>query len=327
MSKLKKWILRTGLVLWLACSVYTLSVSFLPGPQGEKGIQGPQGLRGDSGIMRIQGFRGSQGIQGIQGLQGLQGVQGLQGGKGDTGATGLWGLRGRKGEKGERGYSVDLPKLYRQTSPAVVWIGAEYSNDEFTSADWYEISERNKDIPITVKWQGTGFFVSENGLIATAGHIVEDTKTFIVQFQNGSRTYADFVCMENMERCDVGFIKLRSDTKRPYFRFDTKVEIGESLIILGYPWGLNNGIALTQGAMSLVGRSEPFFGVKLVIQVDAASWPGNSGSPVVDMDGECVGILIGGMRGADNFSIVTPARLVELAMQKALAEIGLREAK
>ena len=322
---MKKWILRAGIALWLMCSVYTLSISFLPGPQGKKGVQGPQGLRGDSGIMRIQGLKGPQGIQG---LQGPQGVQGLQGEKGDVGATGLWGLRGPQGLQGERGYSVDLPKLYKQTSPAVVWIGAEYSDDDFLhNTSWKDISERDENIPITVKWQGTGFFVSDSGLIATAGHVVENTETFIVQFQDGSRTYADFVSMENMERCDVGFIKLRSDTKCPYLKLDTKIKIGESLIILGYPWGLNNGVALTQGAMSLVGRSEPFFGVKLVMQTDVASWPGNSGSPVINMDGEVVGILIGGMRGCDNFSIVTPAQLVELAMQKALAEIGLRECR
>ncbi|GAH38617.1 unnamed protein product, partial [marine sediment metagenome] len=41
----------------------------------------------------------------------------------------------------------------------------------------------------------------------------------------------------------------------------------------------------------------------------------------VDMDGECIGILIGGMYGCDNFSIVTPAKLVRIAMCKALAKI------
>jgi len=215
----------------------------------------------------------------------------------------------------------DLPTLYRQTSPAVVWIGAEYDPDSY---DYHYRQWMNNDI----KWQGTGFFVTPN-LIATAGHVVEDTDSFEVMFSDGTRAKADFVHMESLDRCDVGFIQLRSEYRkdRPYFNLDTKVEIGEDLIILGYPWGLNNGIALTQGIMSLTGRSEPFFGIKLVMQTDVASWPGNSGSPVVDMDGEVVGILIGGMRDADNFSIVTPARLVELAMQKALAEIGLRDAR
>ena len=297
-------------------AVHMITFASIPGPQG---LQGPLGLRG------LQGIQGEPGIS----IQGVQGVKGDTGAKGDIGVLGLQGIQGFRGLQGEKGdtWYNDLPKLYKQTSPAVVWIGAEYSDNEFCNADWYEISERDKDIPITVKWQGTGFFVSADGLIATAGHMVKNTKTFIVQFQDGSRTYADFVHMEKMERCDVGFIKLRSDTKRPYFTLDAKFEIGESLIILGYPWGLNNGIALTQGVVSLVGRSEPFFGIKLVMQTDTASWPGNSGSPVVNMDGECVGILIGGMRGYDSFSIITPARLVELAMQKAIAEIGLREAK
>lgn len=217
-------------------------------------------------------------------------------------------------------YRPDLPKLYRQTSPAVVWIGAR-------TVDW--IMDYDPYQP-PIKWQGTGFLVSKNGLIATAGHVTEDTEVFEVMFSDGSRAIADFVHAEDMGRCDVGFIQIRSADlrkSRSYFNLDTEVEIGESLIILGYPYGLNNGIALTQGVVSLSNRSEPFFGTKLVIHADPASYPGNSGSPVIDMDGECVGILIGGMRSADNFSIVTPAKLVELAMQKALAEIGLRDAR
>ena len=216
----------------------------------------------------------------------------------------------------------NLPRLYREVSPAVVWIGAERNLDDYSEQYHQWINEDG------VKWQGTGFFVTPN-LIATAGHMVEDTESFEVMFSDGSRAKADFVHMENMDRCDVGFIVLWSEHRkdRPYLELDAEIEIGEDLVILGYPWGLNNGIALTQGVVSMPDRSEPFFGVKLVVQTDVASYPGNSGSPVVDMDGEVVGILIGGMYGADNFSIVTPARLVELAMQKALAEIGLRECR
>jgi len=273
-------------------------------------------------------------------IQGPQGLQGIQGEKGSIGAKGL------QGEKGDTWYN-DLPKLYKQTSPAVVWIGAKYTNDEFLASDWREVyRKRGKNIPITVKWQGSGFLVNADGLIATAGHVCEDTKSFIIQFQDGTRGEAEFVHMEKMERCDVGFLQITRINKYfdedeyhillkesepienlPYFNLDTEVEIGENLIILGHPWGLNTGIALTQGVVSLSNREELFFGVKLVMHVDVASYPGNSGSPVINMDGEVVGILIGGRYGCDNWSIVTRARLVELAMQKALAEIGLRETK
>lgn len=208
----------------------------------------------------------------------------------------------------------DLPRLYKQASPAVVWIGAQ---QEYWDGD-------------IVKWQGTGFLVSENGLIATAGHVTEGTKVFEVMFSDGSRAIADFIHAEDMDRCDVGFIQIRSADlrkKRSYLKLDTEVEIGEDLIILGYPWGLNNGITLTKGVVSLPNRSMPHFGTKLIIHTDTAAWYGNSGSPVIDMDGECIGIYVGLKVGYDNFSIVTPARLIELAMQKALAEIGLRDAR
>ena len=205
-------------------------------------------------------------------------------------------------------YEPHLPTLYKQVSPAVVWIGAR---DNCYGG---------------LKWQGTGFFVTPN-LIATAGHVTENTEVFEVMFSDGSRAIADFVHMENMDRCDVGFIKLRSDLRkpRPYLRIDTEVEPGESVVILGHPWGLNKGIAITQGIIALSNRSEPFFGTKLLLHTDVASYPGNSGSAVIDMDGEVVGILIGGMYGADNFSICTTGKILELAMQKALAEIGLRK--
>ena len=310
---MKKWILRAGIALWLMCSVYTLSVSFLPGPQGEKGIQGPQGLRGDSGIMRIQGLKGPQGIQGLQGPQGIQGVQGE---KGNTGATGLWGLRGPQGLQGERGYSVDLPKLYKRTSPAVVWIGAEVDPEDY----WEYQYKMGTDI----KWQGTGFLVTPC-LIATAGHMIEYTKTFVVQFQDGSRAKADFVYMENLGYCDVGFIQLQEEYRieRSYLEFDTDVEAGESAIILGYPWGMNETISITSGIVA-ASKHKAYY-TKLSLYADIASYPGNSGSPVLDMDGKVIGILVAGPYENECYSMCTPTWIVKLAMQKALAEIGLRE--
>lgn len=228
------------------------------------------------------------------------------------------GIQGIQGEKGETWYN-DLPKLYKQTSPAVVWIGAEY-DEYYPEEDLY--GHR-------IKWEGTGFFVAPN-LIATAGHVTRDTKVFEVMFRDGSRAIADFVYAEERDRCDVGFIQIRSADlrkKRPYLDLDTEVEIGESVVILGYPWGLNNEINYTQGIISSPNRNEPFFGDKSVMCVDAASYPGNSGSPVIDMDGECIGILIGGRYGNDNFSICTTGKILELATQKAMAEVELREAK
>ena len=204
---------------------------------------------------------------------------------------------------------VDLPKLYKRSSPAVVWIGAKDNNYG------------------DIKWQGTGFFVTSD-LIATAGHVVGDTKSFKVMLQDGTIAIADFIHMENMDRCDVGFIQLRSEhrKKRPYLDLNMDVEAGEGIIILGYPWGSNEMISITSGIVAAPKHSwYPY--LKLSLFADVASYPGNSGSPVIDMDGEVIGILVGGPHENECYSMCTPARLVELAIQKALAEIGLREAK
>lgn len=213
----------------------------------------------------------------------------------------------------------DLPQLYKQTSPAVVWIGAEHDPDMYYSMVV-------NDLP--VKWQGTGFFVTPN-LIATAGHVTQDTESFEVMFSDGTRAKADFVHMENMENSDVGFIRLRSEHRkpRPYLKIDTEIESGESVVILGHPWGLNSGIAITQGIIALSNRSESFFGTKLLLHTDVASYPGNSGSAVIDMDGEVVGILIGGMYGADNFSICTTGKILELALVKCRAFEAMENAE
>lgn len=202
-----------------------------------------------------------------------------------------------------------LPTLYKQVSPAVVWIGAE---DEWSGE---------------TKWQGTGFFVTPD-LIATAGHVVEDTESFEVMFSDGTRAKADFVHTENLDRCDVGFIQLRSEHRkdRPYFDLDMEVKIGEDLIILGYPWGNNIEISMTTGIVAAPKHKWDHY-LKLSLFADIASYPGNSGSPVIDMDGEVVGILVGGPYENECYSMCTPAQLVKFAMQKALAEIGLRDAR
>lgn len=214
---------------------------------------------------------------------------------------------------------VSLPKLYKQVSPAVVWIGAEGDTEYWSHGDDYYARD--------IKWQGTGFFVTPN-LIATAGHVVENTESFEVMFSDGTRAKADFVHMESLDRCDVGFIRLRSEHRkdRPYFRFDTEIEIGEDLIILGYPWGMNTSVSITSGIVAAY-RHEWYPYLKLSLFADVASYPGNSGSPVIDMDGECVGILVGGPYENESYSMCTPAQLVKFAMQKALAEIGLRECR
>lgn len=245
----------------------------------------------------------------------------------------------------------NLPKLYEKVSPAVVWIGAEIGPDDSEYYYDYSLYERN------IKWQGTGFIISSDGLIVTAGHIVEDTETFQLMFSDGRKGRANFAYKEGSETADVGFIQI-TWIERTGLRFwewlnpkvivdlivnnklppepiknlpcvslESEIEIAEEVIIVGYPWGLQETSTITQGIISALNRNIPFFGEKFMLHTDTASWPGNSGSAVFNMDGDVVGILVGGVYECDNYSLCTPAKIVILALDKYEAEKAMKEAK
>jgi len=111
----------------------------------------------------------------------------------------------------------------------------------------------------------------------------------------------------------------------PYVSFADEVRIAEEVIIVGYPWGLQQGSTVTQGIVSALNRNIPFFGEKFMTHTDTASWPGNSGSPVFNMSGDVVGILVGGVWNADNYSLCTPTKIVQAVLAKYQAQKALEE--
>jgi len=246
----------------------------------------------------------------------------------------------------------NLLKLYKEVNPAVVWVGAEIGPDDSEYYYDYSLYERN------IKWQGTGFIINSNGLIATAGHIVEDTKTFQLRFSDGRKGKAKFAYQEDLDVCDVGFIQVTWIERKEGFRIlewlnpkvlidliwnnklppepvknlpcvdlASEVEIAEEVIIVGYPLRLQSSSTITQGIVSALNRNIPFFGEKFMLHTDTASWPGNSGSAVFNMDGDVVGILVGGIYGCDNYSLCTPAKIVKAALVKYQAIKALEELK
>jgi len=246
---------------------------------------------------------------------------------------------------------TDLQKLYKNVSPAVVWIGAELGPNDYEYYKDYELYKRG------IKWQGTGFIISSDGLIATAGHMVENTETFQLRFNDGRRGKARFAYMEDSDICDAGFIQITWIQQKgfhilewlkprlivdliwnnilpeepiknlPHVNLTDKINIAEEVAIIGYPWGLQKGLTITQGIVSALDRNIPFFGEKFMLHSDIASWPGNSGSAVFNMDGDVVGILVGGLYNCDNYSLCTPAKIVQAVLAKYEAQKALEELK
>ena len=137
--------------------------------------------------------------------------------------------------------------------------------------------------------QGSGFIISSDGYIMTNNHVVEDADKVTVQLLDGSEYEAKIIGTD--PPTDVALIKIDVDEKLPVLKLgdSDQLEVGDWVLAFGNPFGLSH--TLTAGIVSAKGRS----GIGLndyenFIQTDAAINPGNSGGPLVNLDGEVVGM-------------------------------------
>jgi serine protease Do len=143
--------------------------------------------------------------------------------------------------------------------------------------------------------QGSGFvFASDDGLLSdksyilTNNHVVNDAERIRVKFQDGREFDAKITGAD--PQSDVAVIEIEEGNLPPLKLADSsKLEVGEWVVAIGNPFGLSH--TLTVGVVSAKGRTS--LGIndyEDFIQTDAAINPGNSGGPLVNLDGDVVGI-------------------------------------
>ena len=143
--------------------------------------------------------------------------------------------------------------------------------------------------------QGSGFvFARDDGLlkdktyILTNNHVVEDADKITVSFKDGRTFEAEITGTD--PQSDVAVIEIEAENIAPLDLADSsELEVGEWVVAIGNPFGLSH--TLTVGVVSATGRTS--IGIndyEDFIQTDAAINPGNSGGPLVNLNGEVVGI-------------------------------------
>jgi serine protease Do len=167
---------------------------------------------------------------------------------------------------------------------------------------------------------GSGFVISSDGYILTNNHMVEDAKKVTVELADGRKFTAEIAGTD--PGTDVAVIKIDADNL-PYLELadsDT-LEVGEWVLAIGNPLGFSHTV--TAGIVSAKGRSVGLATIENFIQTDAAINRGNSGGPLLNLEGKVVGMntAIYGATGNIGIGFAIPANIAKHAY-KQLREGG-----
>jgi serine protease Do len=165
----------------------------------------------------------------------------------------------------------------------------EFFGDDFTERfNAPRDDGRRGGLPPGQQGLGTGVIIDSKGHILTNNHVVEGADEIEVRLNENKTVKAELIGTD--PRTDLAVIKVKSSDISPAkLGSSEKLKIGEWVVAAGNPFGLDNTI--TAGIVSAKGRSFQGGGqYEDFIQTDAAINPGNSGGPLVNLDGEVVGI-------------------------------------
>ncbi len=135
---------------------------------------------------------------------------------------------------------------------------------------------------------GSGFIVDPSGVIITNNHVVANADQVTVHLQDGSEyTSTDW---KTDPRSDVAIIRIKPQGPLPTLKLGDSdaCQIGDWVMAVGSPFGLD--FSVTAGIISAKGRGQGILDREDFLQTDAAINPGNSGGPLLNLDGEVIGI-------------------------------------
>lgn len=178
---------------------------------------------------------------------------------------------------------------------------------------------------------GSGFIASSSGLIVTNQHVVssgEKDSFFVVIGKDNDQVEVDAIYRDEIN--DIALLKVNKKDLRAIPLGDSvALKVGQTAIAIGNPLGSFSN-TVTVGSISALNREVEVSGDSFrfssrthfdVIQTDAAINPGNSGGPLINSNGEVIGVNFATISGADNLSFALPINLVKQRI-KELNEFG-----
>ncbi|MFO7807195.1 MAG: trypsin-like peptidase domain-containing protein [Candidatus Moraniibacteriota bacterium] len=227
--------------------------------------------------------------------------------------------------------SQDVVSAVKKASPAVVSIivtkdvpkldsffGDPFSSDPFFNPFGFRQRQQEPETEKREIGGGTGFIIDKEGYIITNRHVVSDEEAeYTVMTNEGEKMQAEVLARDQF--LDIAFLKVKPKDTLPVLKLgdSERLDIGETVIAIGNSLGefrntvskgIVSGLKRNIEAGSRYGQSEV---LEEVIQTDAAINPGNSGGPLLNLNGEVVGVNVAMAQGAENIGFSIPVNQIK----------------
>lgn len=218
-----------------------------------------------------------------------------------------------------------IQDIVKQTGPAVVKIETEVKmkrqDNPFFNNPFFRdfFGDQYKEQPELAKTLGSGFVVTKDGYIVTNYHVVKGATKIDVFLTSRKEPYAAKLIGSD-EQLDLAVLKIDAGDDLPALKFgdSNKLEAGSWVIAIGNPYGLDHTV--TVGVISAKGRPINISGNQFsdLLQTDASINPGNSGGPLINLQGEVIGINTAINEQAQGIGFAIPSSTVTQVLDQLI---------
>lgn len=174
---------------------------------------------------------------------------------------------------------------------------------------------------------GTGFLISNDGIVVTNNHVVENADKILLKcfIDNSTKIYEASLLLSDPKN-DLALLKLSGNsfakTKLPFLLKDESAEVGEDIFVLGYPLTTSMGeeLKVTTG---IVSSRTGFQGDATSYQISAPVQPGNSGGPLLNNNGDIIGIVSAKHTDTENVTYAIKSNYLKLLIETIEPKIKL----
>ena len=217
-------------------------------------------------------------------------------------------------------YSRTIIDVVKQVGPAVVQVGVRKA-----------VMDRSMGsvMPRIAEGAGSGVIFAPDGYVITNAHVVDGARNITVTLADGHDLPGSIVGADS--DTDVAIVRISppSDMSLPTAKLGASesLQVGQLVVAIGSPAGLQSPV--TSGIVSALHRTLPGYGGQLIediIQTDAPINPGNSGGPLVNSQGEVIGINVAVLQQTQGLSFAIPIDTVRWVASQLMRDGSVRRA-